>query len=140
MCPWLLVSSIQGNHVSFKNMNNIFFEPFVSILIIAEVILLLVSLFHTDEFHKVIRNSSFIISAILIRILLCEWHRKYLAHCFSRSIRTRHDFHAQQIRKNTGRRSKINHKLQNQEICFQTKHSSLQNVIRTSTTKYDNTH
>ena len=37
-------------------------------LIIADVILLLVSFFHTDEFHKVIRNSGFIISTILIRI------------------------------------------------------------------------
>jgi hypothetical protein len=63
-----IINPIQGNHVSFKNMNNIFFEQFFSILIIAEVILLLVSLFHTDEFHKVIRNSGFIISTILIRI------------------------------------------------------------------------
>jgi hypothetical protein len=37
-------------------------------LIIADVILLLFSFFHTDEFHKVIRNSGFIISTILIRI------------------------------------------------------------------------
>jgi predicted membrane protein len=37
-------------------------------LIIADVIFLLFSFFHTDEFHKVIRNSGFIISTILIRI------------------------------------------------------------------------
>lgn len=55
-------------HVSFKDINNIFFEQFFSILIISEVILLLFSFFHTDEFHKVIRNSGFIISTILIRI------------------------------------------------------------------------
>ncbi len=54
--------------ISFKNINNIFFEQFFTILIIADVILLLVSFFHTDEFHKVIRNSGFIISTILIRI------------------------------------------------------------------------
>ena len=54
--------------ISFKNINNIFFEQFFNILIIADVILLLVSFFHTDEFHKVIRNSGFIISTILIRI------------------------------------------------------------------------
>jgi hypothetical protein len=54
--------------VSFKNINNIFFEQFFNILIIADVILLLFSFFHTDEFHKVIRNSGFIISTILIRI------------------------------------------------------------------------
>jgi hypothetical protein len=54
--------------ISFKNINNIFFEQFFNILIIADVILLLFSFFHTDEFHKVIRNSGFLISTILIRI------------------------------------------------------------------------
>jgi len=54
--------------ISFKNINNVFFEQFFNILIIADVILLLFSFFHTDEFHKVIRNSGFIISTILIRI------------------------------------------------------------------------
>jgi hypothetical protein len=54
--------------VSFKNINNIFFEQFFTILIVADVILLLFSFFHTDEFHKVIRNSGFIISTILIRL------------------------------------------------------------------------
>jgi NADH:ubiquinone oxidoreductase subunit 4 (subunit M) len=33
-----------------------------------DVILLLFSFFHTDEFHKIIRNSGFIISTILIRL------------------------------------------------------------------------
>ena len=59
---------IESNAISFKNINNIFFEQFFNILIIADVILLLFSFFHTDEFHKVIRNSGFIISTILIRI------------------------------------------------------------------------
>jgi len=54
--------------ISFKNINNIFFEQFFNLLIIADVILLLFSFFHTDEFHKVIRNSGFILSTILIRI------------------------------------------------------------------------
>jgi hypothetical protein len=63
-----VITPIESNHVSFKDINNIFFEQFFSILIIAEVILLLFSFFHTDEFHKVIRNSGFIISTILIRI------------------------------------------------------------------------
>jgi hypothetical protein len=60
--------STEANHISFKNINNIFFEQFFNILIIADVILLLFSFFHTDEFHKVMRNSGFIISTILIRI------------------------------------------------------------------------
>jgi NADH:ubiquinone oxidoreductase subunit 4 (subunit M) len=37
-------------------------------LIVVDVILLLFSFFHTDEFHKIIRNSGFIISTILIRM------------------------------------------------------------------------
>jgi len=59
---------LKTSAISFKNINNIFFEQFFNILIIADVILLLFSFFHTDEFHKVIRNSGFIISTILIRI------------------------------------------------------------------------
>jgi hypothetical protein len=59
---------IETNHISFKSINNIFFEQFFGILIVADVILLLFSFFHTDEFHKVIRNSGFIISTILIRL------------------------------------------------------------------------
>lgn len=69
-CSWTIgILQPQETHaVSFKNINNIFFEQFFNILIIADVILLLFSFFHTDEFHKVIRNSGFIISTILIRI------------------------------------------------------------------------
>jgi hypothetical protein len=63
-----IVQPLEGNAISFKNINNIFFEQFFNILIIADVILLLFSFFHTDEFHKVIRNSGFLISTILIRI------------------------------------------------------------------------
>jgi hypothetical protein len=63
-----LLQPIDSNHLSFKNINNIFFEQFFNILIIADVILLIFSFFHTDKFHKVIRNSGFIISTILIRV------------------------------------------------------------------------
>lgn len=52
----------------FKDINSIFFEDFFKTLIIVDVLLLLLSLFTTDEFHKVIRNSGFIISTILIRL------------------------------------------------------------------------
>ena len=67
---WLMgmVTPDAFSGISFKNINNVFFEQFFSILIIADVILLLFSFFHTDEFHKVIRNSGFVISTILIRI------------------------------------------------------------------------
>ena len=63
-----IYNPLETDAISFKNINNIFFEQFFNILIIADVILLLFSFFHTDEFHKVIRNSGFIISTILIRI------------------------------------------------------------------------
>ena len=63
-----IFQSPETNTISFKNINNIFFEQFFNILIIADVILLLFSFFHTDQFHKVIRNSGFIISTILIRL------------------------------------------------------------------------
>lgn len=53
---------------SFENINNIFFEQFFTVLIIADVLLLLFSFFYTDEFHKVMRNSAFIISTILLRL------------------------------------------------------------------------
>lgn len=53
---------------SFKDINDIFFDEFFTILIIVDVLLLLLSFFYSDEFHKVIRNSGFIISTILIRI------------------------------------------------------------------------
>jgi hypothetical protein len=54
--------------ISLKDSNNIFFDEFFTLLIIVDVLLLLLSFFHTDQFHKVIRNSGFIISTILIRL------------------------------------------------------------------------
>ncbi len=65
---WSMGIVYPGNPVSFKDINNVFFEQFFTILIIADVILLLFSFFHTDDFHTVIRNSGFIISTILIRL------------------------------------------------------------------------
>jgi hypothetical protein len=65
---WLALGFRQGSVDAFRNINNVFFEHFFTILIIVDVILLLFSFFHTDEFHKIIRNSGFIISTILIRL------------------------------------------------------------------------
>jgi len=67
---WLLgtLSPTENADVAFQNLNNVFFEQFFTVLIIVDVFLLLFSFFHTDEFHKVIRNSGFIISTILIRL------------------------------------------------------------------------
>ena len=67
---WLLhqIQPSAGSLESFIDINNVFFDEFFTILIIVDVILLLVSFFHTDKFHKVIRNSGFVISTILIRM------------------------------------------------------------------------
>lgn len=54
-------------HAAFQDVNNVFFEQFFAVLIVADVLLLLLSFFHTDEFHAVMRNSGFVISTILIR-------------------------------------------------------------------------
>lgn len=63
-----IIYPVVSSNSSFANINNIFFEQFFTFLIFADVILLLFSFFLTDEFHKVIRNSGFIISTILIRL------------------------------------------------------------------------
>jgi hypothetical protein len=52
----------------FGNINNIFFDEFFTVLIIVDVLLLLASFFYSDEFHKIIRNSGFVISTILIKV------------------------------------------------------------------------
>lgn len=57
-----------GSLKELKNINNVFFDEFFTILIIVDVLLLLVSFFYTDKYHKVIRNSGFVISTILIRL------------------------------------------------------------------------
>lgn len=62
----LFLQSATSNN--FSDINQIFFDEFFTILILADVLLLLFSFFHTDQFSKVIRNSGFIISTILIRL------------------------------------------------------------------------
>jgi len=52
----------------FESINDLFFDQFFTILILVDVLLLLVSFFYTDQFHKIIRNSGFVISTILIRM------------------------------------------------------------------------
>lgn len=53
---------------SLKDLNNIFFADFFTILIMIDVLLLLLSFLHTDKFSKIIRNSGFIISTILLKL------------------------------------------------------------------------
>ena len=65
---WLMDTAPQNLSAVLKDVNSLFFDEFVAVLIIVDVLLLLVSFFYTDQFHKVIRNSGFIISTILIRM------------------------------------------------------------------------
>ena len=62
------IGVVEASGISFKSINNVFFDEFFTILIIVDVILLLASFYYSDQFHKVIRNSGFVISTILIRL------------------------------------------------------------------------
>ena len=62
------ISLISNDLLTFQSVNNLFFDEFFTVLILVDVILLLLSFFYTDQFHKIIRNSGFVISTILIRM------------------------------------------------------------------------
>jgi len=58
-------------HIEGANMiavNDIFFEQFYNFLIISDVLILLFSLLYTDNFPVIIRNSSFVISTVLLKL------------------------------------------------------------------------
>jgi hypothetical protein len=70
-----LIEWLHGNFFSgprsldvVSNINSIFFDRFFTVLILADVLLLLISFIRTDQFNKVIRNSGFIVSTILIKL------------------------------------------------------------------------
>ncbi len=67
---WLYESIFSFSKIvtDIKDINTIFFDDFFMILILVDVLLLLFSFLHSDKFHKVIRNSGFIISTILIKL------------------------------------------------------------------------
>lgn len=52
----------------FVELNNIFFDEFFTALIIVDALLLLMSLYFTDKFHVIVRNSGFVISTILLKL------------------------------------------------------------------------
>ncbi len=66
---WTSDVSLASNDLpSFETINNLFFDEFFTVLILVDVVLLLISFFYTDKFHKIIRNSGFVVSTILIRM------------------------------------------------------------------------
>ncbi len=75
MAGYSLIHWVYANFISldqlldsFSNINTIFFDEFFTVLILTDVLILLFSFIHTDKFHKVIRNSGFVISTILVKL------------------------------------------------------------------------
>jgi hypothetical protein len=69
LIDWSRGISMTSNELpTFESINNLFFDQFFTVLILVDVVLLLISFFYTDQFHKIIRNSGFVISTILIRM------------------------------------------------------------------------
>lgn len=65
---WVFEIFTTSDFNSIKSVNAIFFDDFFTILILIDVLLLLFSLLQTEEFSRVIRNSGFVISTILIKL------------------------------------------------------------------------
>ena len=62
------VSEFSQGLVSGLDVNSVFFDDFFTVLILVDVLLVLFSFAHTDKFNKVIRNSGFVISTILVKL------------------------------------------------------------------------
>jgi len=56
------------NQQAIGKIDSLFFNQFFTILILADVIILLISFRYTEEYSKLIRNTGFIIATILIRL------------------------------------------------------------------------
>lgn len=66
---WAYITFLNPSEMTdFANINNLFFDEFFTVLILVDVLLLLFSFTHTDKFNKVIRNSGFVISTILVKL------------------------------------------------------------------------
>jgi hypothetical protein len=58
------------NNAEFPNPNTFFYLDFFNVMIYADVLLLIISFLHDSSFYNVVRNASFIISTILLRMSL----------------------------------------------------------------------
>lgn len=56
------------NQQKVAQIDSLFFNQFFTLLILADVVILLISFRYTEEYPKLIRNTGFIISTILIRL------------------------------------------------------------------------
>ena len=60
------VNSSSGQEIS--DVNTVFYNEFFTILILADVFILLLSLQYTERYSQLIRNTGFVICTILIRL------------------------------------------------------------------------
>jgi hypothetical protein len=68
LADYLLHASGNYSLGTALNLNGIFFDHFFSLLIVSDVLILLLSLFYTDDYALIMRNSSFVISTILLKL------------------------------------------------------------------------
>lgn len=62
------ITELQSGLQQGLDINAVFFDDFFTVLILVDVLLVLFSFAHTDKFNKVIRNSGFVISTILVKL------------------------------------------------------------------------
>ena len=65
---WYSIGIITNFASSFYYVNEVFYNTFFSILIIADVFILLLSFLYTERYSQIMRNTGFIICTILIRL------------------------------------------------------------------------
>ena len=65
---WYAVGMSSNFASSFYYVNEVFYNTFFSILIIADVFILLLSFLYTERYSQIMRNTGFIICTILIRL------------------------------------------------------------------------
>ena len=58
------------NHTSFPDPNAFFYVDFFNVMVYADVLLLIISFLYDSSFYAVMRNASFIISTVLLRLSL----------------------------------------------------------------------
>jgi len=65
---WYSIGMSSNFASSFYYVNEVFYTTFFSILIIADVFILLLSFLYTERYSQIMRNTGFIICTILIRL------------------------------------------------------------------------
>jgi hypothetical protein len=58
------------NNTEFPDPNSFFYVDFFNVMIYADVLLLIISFLYDSSFFSVVRNASFIISTVLLRLSL----------------------------------------------------------------------